>query len=216
MGVSPATLRRACDAGVLACRRSPGGHGRFERAALQGITRDRLLRPGRDGEGGKREVLRALADLGEAGSRWRDTAELLRDVAGLMLAATGATTCDIYRLDNDRLGRAAGDMALRATARIIESRTRRADLVAPYGGEAFVVVLPGAAEPEALEIAGRIRAAVAERHRDNGGLTVSIGVATYPESAETKESLLNAADRALYVAKRFGRDRVEVAGSVVG
>ena len=99
--MSPATVRRACDAGVLSCRRSPGGHRRFERAALEGLTRDRLLRPGRDGEGGEREVVRALADLGEAASRWRDTDELLRDVAGLMLAATGAATCDIYRLEDE-------------------------------------------------------------------------------------------------------------------
>jgi len=74
-------------------------------------------------------------------------------------------------------------------------------------------VLPGTAEPEAAEIAGRIRAAVAEHHRDDGGLTISIGVASYPDSADTKESLLEAADRALYVAKRLGRDRVMAAGS---
>jgi len=120
---------------------------------------------------------------------------------------------DFFKDFNDRLGHAAGDSALRATARIIETCTRRADLVARYGGEEFVVVLPGAAEPEAVEIAGRIRVAVAEHHRDNGGLTISIGVAVYPQSAETKEGLLEAADRALYVAKRLGRDRVVAAES---
>jgi diguanylate cyclase (GGDEF)-like protein/excisionase family DNA binding protein len=120
---------------------------------------------------------------------------------------------DFFKEYNDRLGHADGDIALRATARIIERCTRRADLVARYGGEEFVVVLPGAAEPEAVEIAGRIRAAVAEHHHDGGGLTISIGVATYPDSAETKESLLEAADRALYMAKRLGRDRVVVASS---
>jgi diguanylate cyclase (GGDEF)-like protein/excisionase family DNA binding protein len=120
---------------------------------------------------------------------------------------------DFFKEYNDRLGHAAGDTALRAAARIIESCTRRADLVARYGGEEFVVVLPGTAEREAVEIAGRIRAAVAEHHLENGGLTISIGVATYPEAAETKESLLEAADRALHVAKRLGRDRVVAAGS---
>jgi len=119
---------------------------------------------------------------------------------------------DFFKDYNDRLGHAAGDAALRATARIIESCTRRSDLVARYGGEEFVVVLPGTAEPEAVEIAGRIRAAVAA-HQEHGSLTISIGVATYPESAETKESLLEAADRALYAAKRLGRDRVVSAGS---
>jgi diguanylate cyclase (GGDEF)-like protein len=121
---------------------------------------------------------------------------------------------DFFKEYNDRLGHAAGDAALRVTARIIETCTRRADLVARYGGEEFVVVLPGAAEPEAVEIAGRIRAAVAEHHRDLGGLTISIGVATYPGAAETKEGLLAASGRALYVAKRLGRDRVVAAGSV--
>jgi len=120
---------------------------------------------------------------------------------------------DFFKDFNDRLGHAAGDIALQATARIIESCTRRADLVARYGGEEFVVVLPGAAEAEAVEIAGRIRAAVAEHHHGSGGLTISIGVATYPEAATDKESLLEAADRALYVAKRLGRDRVVAAGS---
>jgi len=120
---------------------------------------------------------------------------------------------DFFKDYNDRLGHASGDTALRATARIIESCTRRADLVARYGGEEFVVVLPRAAEPEAVEIAGRIRAAVAKHHHDSGGLTISIGVATYPDAAETKEGLLEAADRALYVAKRLGRDRVVAAGS---
>jgi diguanylate cyclase (GGDEF)-like protein/excisionase family DNA binding protein len=119
---------------------------------------------------------------------------------------------DFFKEYNDRLGHAAGDTALRATARIIENCTRRADLVARYGGEEFVVVLPGAAEPEAVEIAGRIRAAVAEHHHEQGGLTISIGVATYPAAAGTKEGLLEAADRALYVAKRLGRDRVVAAG----
>ncbi len=101
LGVSPATVRRASDAGQLACRRSPGGHRRFERAALEGLTRDRLLRNGRDGDGGESEVLRALADLGEAASHWDDTAELLHDVAALMLAATGAASCDIYKLEDE-------------------------------------------------------------------------------------------------------------------
>ena len=120
---------------------------------------------------------------------------------------------DFFKDFNDRLGHAAGGTALQARARIIESCTRRADLVARYGGEEFVVVLPGAGEAEAVEIAGRIRAAVAEHHLGGGGLTISIGVATYPDAAATKEGLLEAADRALYVAKRLGRDRVLAAGS---
>ena len=118
---------------------------------------------------------------------------------------------DFFKTYNDRLGHAAGDAALRATARIIEGCTRRADLAARYGGEEFVVVLPGTGEQEAREIAGRIRTTVSAFHRERGDLTISIGVASFPASAETKEELLEAADRALYLAKRLGRDRVEVA-----
>jgi excisionase family DNA binding protein len=101
LGVSPATVRRACDAGVLTCRRSPGGHRRFERAALEGLTRDHLLRTGRDQDVGEREVLRALADLGEAASHWDDMEDLLSDVARKMLDATDAATCDIYKLEDE-------------------------------------------------------------------------------------------------------------------
>jgi diguanylate cyclase (GGDEF)-like protein len=102
---------------------------------------------------------------------------------------------------------------LRSTARILEKFTRRADLIARFGGEEFMVVLLETDEAEAVEIAGRIRAAVAQRHREDDGLTISIGVATFPAAADTKESLLEAADRAVRLAKRLGRDRVVAAGS---
>jgi diguanylate cyclase (GGDEF)-like protein len=118
---------------------------------------------------------------------------------------------DFFKDYNDHHGHAAGDEALRATARIIEQCTRRDDVAARYGGEEFVVLLPGVEEERALEIAGRIRAAVAERHAGSGALTISIGVAGFPVAAQTKEGLLDAADRAMYLAKRLGRDRVVAA-----
>jgi len=118
---------------------------------------------------------------------------------------------DFFKDYNDRHGHAAGDEALRTTARIIEQCTRRDDVAARYGGEEFVVVLPGVDEARALEIAGRIRSAVAERHLVHGGLTISIGVAAFPAAARSKEALLEAADRAMYLAKRLGRDRVVAA-----
>jgi len=118
---------------------------------------------------------------------------------------------DFFKDYNDRHGHAAGDEALRATARIIEQCTRRDDVAARYGGEEFVVLLPGVDEARALEIADRIRSAVAERHLAHGGLTISIGVAMFPGAARSKEALLEAADHAMYIAKRLGRDRVVAA-----
>jgi diguanylate cyclase (GGDEF)-like protein len=129
--------------------------------------------------------------------------------------STSLLYCDLdsFKEFNERHGHAAGDDALRATARILEKFTRRADLIARFAGEEFMVVLLEADEDVAVEIAGRIRTAVAERHREHDGLTISIGVATFPAVAGTKESLLDAADRALRTAKRLGRDRVVAAGS---
>ncbi|HEY5388546.1 MAG TPA: diguanylate cyclase, partial [Thermoleophilia bacterium] len=128
--------------------------------------------------------------------------------------STSLLFCDLdaFRDYNDRHGHAAGDEALSSTARILEKCTRRADLIARYGGEQFMVLLPEADEAMAVEIAGRIRSAVAERHREHDGLTISIGVATFPAAGGTKESLLAAADRAMSMAKRLGRDRVVAAG----
>jgi diguanylate cyclase (GGDEF)-like protein/excisionase family DNA binding protein len=119
---------------------------------------------------------------------------------------------DLFKDYNDRFGHAAGDAALRVTARVIETCTRRADLAARYGGEEFAVLLPGASRAEALAIAGRIRVAIADRYRDDGGLTISIGVATFPEDASGKATLLEVGDQAMYEAKRLGRDRVVAAG----
>ena len=91
--------------------------------------------------------------------------------------------CDLdhFKQFNDRFGHSAGDAALRGVAQIIEGSIRHVDLAARYGGEEFAVVLPGVEEERALEIAGRIRAAVAERHAGSGALTISIGVAGFPD-----------------------------------
>ena len=130
--------------------------------------------------------------------------------------STSLLFCDLdsFKDFNDCQGHAAGDDALRGTARILEKCTRRADLIARYGGEQFMVLLPEADEAMAVEIAERVRTAIAERHHEHDVLTISIGVATFPAAAGTKESLLEAADRAKSMAKRLGRDRVVAAGSV--
>jgi diguanylate cyclase (GGDEF)-like protein/excisionase family DNA binding protein len=133
LGVSPATVRRACDAGVLSCQRSPGGHRRFERSALEGVTRDRLLRSGRDGSVDERGILRALADLSAAASSWQDIDELLRDVAALMLGATGAVTCDIFKLAEEKVFRCLVSLDREGPDEAVIGKELRIDVFAVAG-----------------------------------------------------------------------------------
>jgi diguanylate cyclase (GGDEF)-like protein len=120
---------------------------------------------------------------------------------------------DLFKAVNDRLGHAAGDLALVRLGQCLGETVREGDILARYGGEEFVILLPDTAEPEALVVAERLRRAVAACPLLIGGdsattLTVSLGVATYPEHGDTTEALLRAADVALYEAKAAGRDRV--------
>ena len=117
--------------------------------------------------------------------------------------------CDHFKVYNDTYGHKAGDAALSRIARIIESRSRRVDLAARYGGEEFVLVLIDTGSADALLVAERIRTEV-EASSANGGqpLTISIGVAGYPEDAAARDELLDKADWAMYQAKGAGRNRV--------
>jgi diguanylate cyclase (GGDEF)-like protein len=81
------------------------------------------------------------------------------------------------------------------------------DCVARYGGEEFVVMMPDTGATDALELAEHIRARVAAKKYTGRKMTLSIGVATFPEDADTAEGLISIADEALYQAKREGRDR---------
>ncbi len=117
--------------------------------------------------------------------------------------------CDRFKVFNDSHGHKVGDVALKRVARIIESASRRVDLAARYGGEEFVLVLVDTDVAGGLVVAERIRAQVeAESVRDDLPLTVSIGVACYPQSAAAKDELLDKADWTMYVAKNAGRNRV--------
>jgi diguanylate cyclase (GGDEF)-like protein len=84
---------------------------------------------------------------------------------------------------------------------------RPVDCVARYGGEEFVVMMPDTAPADALELAEHIRARVAAKKFMGRKMTLSIGVATFPEDADSAEGLISIADEALYQAKREGRDR---------
>jgi diguanylate cyclase (GGDEF)-like protein/excisionase family DNA binding protein len=115
---------------------------------------------------------------------------------------------DDFRLINNRMGHQAGDEELRRIATALMRSGRDSDLVFRYGGDEFVFLLPGTDATGTRQVAQRAGAAV----RGLGGpVTASIGVATFPDDGGTAADVLLAADRACFVAKRDGRDRVATA-----
>ena len=116
---------------------------------------------------------------------------------------------DELRRYNERAGHAAGDEVLRAVARIIETSTRRGDILARYGDDEFVVVLAGDEARDAATVAERIRGKVAVYFAGQvEPLTVSVGVARYPLEASDKDGLFEQAALAVDQAKAGGRNRV--------
>jgi diguanylate cyclase (GGDEF)-like protein len=118
---------------------------------------------------------------------------------------------DHFKAYNDTHGHLAGDAALVKTAEILRKMTRAVDSVARYGGEEFVVMLLETTIGTAAIVAERIRARVAAEEFGGGEMTVSIGAAEYPTHGDTPEELIAGADRAMYLAKAAGRDRVFIA-----
>ena len=122
---------------------------------------------------------------------------------------------DHFKRFNDSFGHDAGDLVLTRVAQLLMAHIRGSDIACRYGGEEFVLVLPDTTLEGAQRRAEEIRAAVKElqlRHRGKplGPITVSLGLALFPDHASGPDSLLRVADEALYEAKRAGRDRVIV------
>lgn len=120
---------------------------------------------------------------------------------------------DHFKMFNDTNGHAAGDAALRTLARVLRDRLRRSDVVARFGGEEILLVLPGADLESALDALDQVRVAVglADIPLPKGGtarVQVSIGVAAWGIDARTTDGLLEIADVRLYEAKAAGRNRV--------
>ncbi|MEK6304243.1 MAG: sensor domain-containing diguanylate cyclase [Acidobacteriota bacterium] len=110
---------------------------------------------------------------------------------------------------NDTYGHVAGDTTLCHVAQSMRAVVREVDLCARYGGEEFCIILPQCSRDDALEVAERIRASIASVYVPRvGQVTASFGVATYPTDAKVKEELVEMADRAMYLAKAAGRNRV--------
>jgi diguanylate cyclase (GGDEF)-like protein len=120
---------------------------------------------------------------------------------------------DHFKLINDQRGHAVGDQVLASVGATLRASLRVGDFAGRNGGEEFAVLLPDTEISSALEIAERIRAAIAEISLPGSDVTVtaSIGVASIPDHASTLDRLERLADAALYVAKRQGRNRVELA-----
>jgi len=119
---------------------------------------------------------------------------------------------DRFKQYNDTHGHLAGDAALVKIAEVFRKTTRQVDCVARYGGEEFVVMLLECTMATAAIVGERIRSRVAEQDLGPGSLTVSIGLAEYPEGGETPEELIATADAAMYQAKSAGRNQVVIAG----
>jgi two-component system, cell cycle response regulator len=151
---------------------------------------------------------------------------MTRHLRGL-LRATPAPDVSLLMIDvdrfkhlNDALGHAAGDRALQAVSATLRANTRISDTLSRVGGEEFVVVMPGTSASEAIAAAERLRKAVAALDGKFSlgrpeGLTVSIGIARSGQAAEP-ETLLGAADAALYEAKRPGRNCTYLADTKPG
>lgn len=120
---------------------------------------------------------------------------------------------DNFKSFNDRYGHPAGDRLLRAMSDLLKESLRAVDIPARYGGEEFAVICPETQREQAVLLAERLRTTIAEADftgdgTDPGHITVSVGVAAFPLDAETQSTLVDAADKALYKAKRAGKNRV--------
>ena len=140
----------------------------------------------------------------------REIAHVTRkgECAGIVLA-----DLDNFKQVNDTYGHPIGDEVLREASRRLSARMRSYDAIGRYGGEEFLMVLPGCEKRNVLDVADRMRAAVsAHPIRTRAGdvtITVSMGVALIEKDSAQFDELIVAADEALYRAKRAGRNRVE-------
>ena len=119
---------------------------------------------------------------------------------------------DNFKVYNDTLGHQAGDKILRDLARLLRNQSRKMDHVCRYGGEEFTIILPQTDQKEAYMIAERLRVDIQkypflnEEIFPNKMLTVSLGIATFPENGQLPAELITSSDKSLYKAKSQGKN----------
>ncbi len=181
------------------------------------VVMDHLIRVWREDE-------RSLSDAAQfdslTGAYTRGFAMSVMERAVLKAGRDGAPLAvlmldlDHFKRINDAHGHARGDLVLRQTTRAMQSALRAGDMIGRFGGEEFVVLLPGADLKQAMGAAERCRAAVQIMKIPNApylSVTASVGVAAFPEHGEALDALLKASDSAMYKAKANGRNRIETA-----
>ncbi len=125
---------------------------------------------------------------------------------------------DHFKSINDNHGHPAGDAVLRAVASVIKNDCRDVDIPVRYGGEEFLLVLPEVNTEGAIVVAERIRRSLLAEvvHHDDIeiSVTASMGIASFPEHAQSQQALLDLADKSLYLSKRLGRNQVHAANDL--
>jgi diguanylate cyclase (GGDEF)-like protein len=184
----------------------------LELFAGQALTAIRLARAYETTRlGSLRDPLTGIANHGHfQETLYREVARHERSGESLVLLLVDL---DDFKAVNDRHGHPVGDAVLKGVVGRLLASVREMDTVTRYGGEEFAIVLPQTPAPKGLRVAERLRAAVASSPIEAGlpeplPLTVSIGLAVYPDDALAKGGLIDCADKALYAAKRTGKNRV--------
>jgi len=137
--------------------------------------------------------------------------ELIRAERYSKVLSVAMADIDRFKSVNDTYGHAKGDEVLKAASSFLRENLRQADIIARYGGEEFVIFFPETDKTSASVLAERLRVGFSEIKLDNlPKLTISIGIASYPDNGKDIESLIQNADAAMYRAKQEGRNRVVI------